>query len=119
MTDAPPTDPVVEALQAELALVKADVEKWKTRAFSPPLVLRDTQINTEYELLGTEARRAIADGVKIGGSVLAVLGLASAVLPALHLPAGDLGELTAISAAVSAFMSWAARRGITAQAAKK
>lgn len=121
MTDTPPLDPIIVSdLRAELAKAHEEtaVLRAENRLFREATVevievpASVTTINTEYEVLSAEVRKGLADGVKVGGAVLVVLGAASAILPEMHLPAADLTVLTAISAAVTAFLSWAARNGI-------
>ena len=83
---------------------------------APPVVIHNTivtKIDSEYELLSGEVRRGLADGVKVGGAVLVLVGVATAVVPEMHLPAADLTVITAIGAGVTAFISWATRHGIT------
>lgn len=129
MTDTPP---VVDSIlvsdlraeltksQAETAALRAVAQEYRAQVLEPPtpIVIQNTQvttIETEYELLSGEIRRGLSDGVKVGGATLVVLGIAAAVLPSMNLPAADLTAITAMSAAISAFLSWAARHGITAQ----
>jgi hypothetical protein len=69
-----------------------------------------TKIETEYDLLSGEVKRAIADAVKVGGSTVAVLGVISTALPHIGLPAADLAEITGIVTAASGLISLLARK---------
>lgn len=129
MTDTPPLDPIVVSdlraelakSQAEAAALRAMAQEYRVQVLDPPtpIIINNTSpvthIDTEYELLSGEIRRGLSDGVKVGGATLVVLGIVAAVLPSMNLPAADLTTITAVTAGVSAFLSWAARHGITAQ----
>lgn len=68
--------------------------------------------------LSVFAKGALKDGVKIGGSVAAVLVVVSNVLPHVDLPAGVDAYVSGASAVVAAFLSWASRHGIVAAKAR-
>jgi hypothetical protein len=77
-----------------------------------------TRIETEYQLLSGEARRAIADAIKIGGSVLAVLGVIQAALPHVGIPGADTASIAGIVTAATAALSFALRKITKWNAAK-
>lgn len=117
----PPTIDLLALTVADLASARLETQSLRAAlqaaAAPTPIVINTTKvIDTEYELLPGEIKRAIGDGVKIGGTVVVVLGVLTAVLPSMNLPAADLTVITAASAALTAFLSWAARHGITAGA---
>ena len=67
-----------------------------------------------YARLSADVRAAVGDAVTVASAVSASLGSLAAVLPALHVPAGDTAVVASVAAVLTGFVSWAARKKLTA-----
>lgn len=75
-----------------------------------------TRARAVYARLSAEVRAAVSDAATVAAAAATALSSLAAVLPAMHVPAADTAVVSSVAAALTGFVSWAARKRLTKKA---